>query len=184
WGRTDDVAPLNYLSDGLRELLCQQQMTSGNHLHTGDSSPYEYLGDGRVDLGEGETYDYIDGSTPRFISQEEMCFLKERLLSEQEMVARGGGVDTRARASHGGDEHQRAMISIEAFVRFSKWWARVMATLSRLRDDWSSTDFVRVRGFVGKQTAIDMLLDKEIGTFLLRFSETEAGALAISLAEQ
>ncbi|CAN0514041.1 unnamed protein product, partial [Laminaria digitata] len=26
WGRTDDVAPLNYLSDGLRELLCQQQM--------------------------------------------------------------------------------------------------------------------------------------------------------------
>ena len=90
----------------------------------------------------------------------------------------GGGRDERV---SGGDDED--IISLEAFVSFSEWWAPLMITLSRLRNDWASTNPVRVEGFVGRLEAERKLLLKERGTFLLRFSESRSGALVVSFSE-
>lgn len=74
-------------------------------------------------------------------------------------------------------------ISLKAFVLFSEWWGPSMTTLSRLREDWASTTPVKVHGFVGRLEAERKLLSRDRGTFLLRFSESEPGALVISFTE-
>ena len=90
----------------------------------------------------------------------------------------GGGRDERV---SGGDDED--IISLEAFVRFSDWWAPLMMTLSRLRNDWVSTNPVRVEGFVGRLEAEHKLLLRERRTFLLRFSESRPGALVVRFSE-
>ena len=90
----------------------------------------------------------------------------------------GGGRDERV---SGGDDED--IISLEAFVRFSDWWAPLMITLSRLRNDWASTNPVRVEGLVGRLEAERKLLLRERGAFLLRFSESRPGALVVSFSE-
>ncbi|CAN0465340.1 unnamed protein product, partial [Hapterophycus canaliculatus] len=72
------------------------------------------------------------------------------------------------------------IVSLEAFVEFSLWWAPLMGTLSLLKNDWASTDPIRVHGFIGRLAAERKLGQMEPGTFLLRFSESKQGALVIS----
>ncbi|CAN0570005.1 unnamed protein product, partial [Ectocarpus sp. 12 AP-2014] len=72
------------------------------------------------------------------------------------------------------------VISLEAFVEFSLWWAPLMTTLSLLRNDWASTDPTRVHGFISRIAAERQLLERERGTFLLRFSESQPGELVVS----
>ena len=90
----------------------------------------------------------------------------------------GGGRDERV---SGGDD--KYTISLEAFVRFSDWWAPLMIMLSRLRNDWASTNPVRVEGFVGRLEVEGKLLLRERGTSLLRFSESRLGALVVRSSE-
>ena len=181
WGRAD-LAPLEYLCNGLQGLLYQQQTTSGDHNDVGDYGLYEHLADGTVDLGDWGTYETLDAPTPPSASVEEMFCIKERLVREQERVV-CGGMGTRASGPRRDDNRAHA-ISIEAFVRFSEWWAPVVATLSRLRGNSLPTDLVRMHWFVGAKAAFEMLSDKSEGTFLLRFSETSAGALVIVFTER
>ncbi|CAN0222368.1 unnamed protein product, partial [Scytosiphon promiscuus] len=77
------------------------------------------------------------------------------------------------------------LISLKAFQKFSRWWAPVVATVSRVRKDWESTEPVRIHGFIRRFAAERMLLRRgKPGTFLLRFSGSEAGALVVSFTER
>ncbi|CAN0568869.1 unnamed protein product, partial [Ectocarpus sp. 12 AP-2014] len=74
-------------------------------------------------------------------------------------------------------------ISVEAFAKFSQWWARLMATLGIIRSDWARTRPVRVHGFMSRVASKRLLMQRECGTFLLRFSESKMGALVISFTQ-
>ena len=139
----------------------------------------EDLPNGMVGAGDLEGYDAIDALTPCSINEKEMYLLRKRLLREQERVA-SSGMGTRARGRELDDDGDD-QISIEAFVRFSDWWAPVMKTLSRLREDLSLTDLVRSHWFLGRNETDELLSQQEEGTFLLRFSESRPGSLVISL---
>ena len=193
-----DRVPWEYLFSSLRDHLCQKLTIPSSHGQVVDRGPYAWLVDTSMELGGGGSYGAINTPTLRGMNEEEMSFVRERLLREQEQVwtasagFRGSGRTDRrpiAGVRLGGlDIGEIGMdqdtITIEAFTEFSKWWGPLITTLSRLRNDWSSTSPVRVHGFVGRQKACKMLLEKEVGTFLLRFSESVAGALVISFTEQ
>lgn len=169
-----------------------------------------YTGAGMGGQGQAGGYGSMNSTAPRGMNSLELKFVKGIVRSKQEAIRReqyrhrfvghggfGGHYDFSGRAerlqsSSGGgggrDEHGQAndeedIISIEAFVKFSNWWAPLMTTLSRLRNDWASTTPVRVEGFVGRLEAERKLLAKERGTFLLRFSESRPGALVVSFSE-
>ncbi|CAM9781867.1 unnamed protein product [Ectocarpus sp. 6 AP-2014] len=72
-------------------------------------------------------------------------------------------------------------ISVEAFAKFSRWWAPLMGTLGIIRNDWARTRPVRVHGFIGR-LATDEKLRRARGAFLLRFSESHPGKLVVSRA--
>lgn len=169
-----------------------------------------YTGAGMGGQGQAGGYGSMNSTAPRGMNSLELKFVEGIVRSKQEAIRRdqyrhgivghggfGGPCDFSGRAeclqsSSGGgggrDEHGQAIddediISIEAFVMFSHWWAPLMTTLSRLRNDWASTNPVRVEGFVGRLEAERKLLAKERGTFLLRFSESRPGALVVSFLE-
>ncbi|CAM9461294.1 unnamed protein product [Ectocarpus sp. 13 AM-2016] len=73
-------------------------------------------------------------------------------------------------------------ISVEAFAKFSRWWAPLMVTLGIIRNDWARTRPVRVHGFIGRLATDEKLRRRAHGTFLLRFSESHPGKLVISRA--
>ena len=194
-----DRVPWEYLSNSLRDHLCQKLTIPSSRGQIVDHGPYSWLMDSSMGLGGGGSYGAINTPTLRGMNEEEMSFVRERLLRIQEQIwhasagMRGSGrTERRPSAGMGmradgvnlgenGMDHN--MVAIEAFADFSKWWAPLMTTLCRLRNDWSSTSPVRVHGFVGRQAASTKLLEKEAGTFLLRFSESVAGALVVSFTE-
>ena len=95
-------------------------------------------------------------------------------------VGSGGGAGNGGGGGGGGGDD---VVSLDAFVEFSLWWAPLMRTLSLLRNDWASMDPVRVHGFIGRLAAERELQQKERGTFLLRFSESKQGTLVVSFTE-
>ncbi|CAN0049952.1 unnamed protein product, partial [Laminaria digitata] len=163
-----------------------------------DRVPWEYLSGSLKDhLCRKLT---IPSSRGQVVDRDEMSFVRERLLRKQEQAWKAsagfrgsgrterwpsGSVGVRAGGLDIGENSiDKDTISIEAFTEFSKWWAPLMTTLSRLRNDWSSTSPVRVHGFMGRQEACTKLEEQEVGTFLLRFSESVPGALVISFTEE
>ncbi|CAM9935902.1 unnamed protein product, partial [Ectocarpus fasciculatus] len=73
-------------------------------------------------------------------------------------------------------------ISVQAFAKFTRWWAPLMKTLWTIRKDWASTKPLRVHGFIGRLEAERKLFGRKRGTFLLRFSERHPGKLVVSRA--
>lgn len=72
----------------------------------------------------------------------------------------------------------------EKSFTFWEWFHSILKlTKEHLRDLWNAE---RIFGFVGKQGCVDLLLGsqyhepKQIGTFLLRYSETELGGITIA----
>lgn len=199
WGLPDRV-PWEYLSSSLNDHLCRKLTIPSSHGQVVDRGPYSWLVDPSMELGAGGSYGAINTPALRGMNEDEMRFVRERLLRTQEQVwnasagSRGSGRTERRPSGGVGmrpgwlDIGENGMdqdtISIEAFTDFSRWWAPLITTLSRLRNDWSSTSPVRVHGFVSRQEACTKLLEKDVGTFLLRFSESVAGALVISFTEQ
>lgn len=67
------------------------------------------------------------------------------------------------------------------FAALCRWWAPVLDTIARLNDDWRRTTPVRcIHGMVDRQAAERLLVNRQLGTFLLRLSESHAGLLVIS----
>lgn len=199
WGLPDRV-PWKYLSGSLKDHLCQKLTIPSSRGQVVDHGPYSWLVDPSMQLGGGGSYGAIHTPTLRGMNEEEMSFVRERLLRKQQQVWNanagfGGSGRTERRASSGVDMREGGLnigengtdpdtISIEAFTEFSKWWAPLITTLSRLRSDWSATTPVRVHGFMSRQETSTKLLGKEVGTFLLRFSESVVGALVVSFTEE
>ena len=78
------------------------------------------------------------------------------------------------------------VLSLKEFRKFSKYWlSQVLATLSRMRKDWSIFNPVRVHGFVSRSEAHRQLLGTGLpGVFLLRFSESRHGRLVLSFTRE
>ena len=73
------------------------------------------------------------------------------------------------------DDGEDEVFSLQAFVRFSRWFVPVMKTMSRMRQDFAAVDPVKVHGFVSRAEAKRQLDKKDLGNFLLRFSESDPG---------
>lgn len=203
--------PWKYLSKSLEHHLCGMLTIPSTRDKVVDQGPLGwrggvgYTGAGMGGQGQAGGYGSMNSTAPRGMNSLELKFVEGIMRSKQESVRRdqyrhglvghggfGGHSDFSGRAerlqSCSRDEHGQAIddediISIEAFMKFSTWWAPLMTTLSRLRNDWASTNPVRVEGFVGRLEAERKLLAKERGTFLLRFSESRPGALVVSFSE-
>ncbi|CAN0424624.1 unnamed protein product [Discosporangium mesarthrocarpum] len=74
--------------------------------------------------------------------------------------------------------------TLAAFVGFSRWWSPLLKTLSLVREEWGSVAPVLVHGFMARRTAEKRLKGRDRGTFLLRFSESRAGALVITFSDR
>lgn len=199
WALPDRV-PWEYLSNSLKDHLCRKLTIPSSRGQVVDRGPYSWLVDPSMELGGGGSYGAINTPALRGMNEDEMRFVRDRLLRTEKQVRnasagfRGSGRTERwphrgvGMRPGGLDIGENIMdqdtISIEAFTDFSKWWAPLITTLSRLRNDWSSTSPVRVHGFISRQEACAKLREKDVGTFLLRFSESVAGALVISFTEQ
>lgn len=119
----------------------------------------------------------------RVVDTPQLEFIRGTLRRGQEAV-------TKARWGATGDDCTEVdgdgrcdFISVEAFAKFSQWWAPLMATLGIIRNDWARTRPVRVHGFMSRVAAKRLLMQRECGTFLLRFSESKMGALVISFTQ-
>lgn len=137
-----------------------------------------------------------DVQEPRGMNPDELKFVRrmlQRAINKAEKEH--GGYRGRGQGHAGGDsvgEHggldgadrnvDRDVVSIEAFKIFcTRWWAPLMTTLSRLKEDWVKVyPAVIIMGFVGKVEAVNKLLASKRGTFLLRFSESVPGGLVLS----
>ncbi|CBJ30253.1 SH2 domain containing protein [Ectocarpus siliculosus] len=110
-------------------------------------------------------------------------FIRGILRRGQEAVARArwGATGDECPEVDGGCRYD--FISVEAFAKFSQWWAPLISTLGIIRNDWARTRPVRVHGFMSRLAAKRLLMQRECGTFLLRFSESKMGALVISFTQ-
>ncbi|CAM9674291.1 unnamed protein product [Ectocarpus sp. 4 AP-2014] len=206
-----DCVPWDYLRRGLMQHLCGKLTIPSNDREVVDEGPYGWRGDASVGVagggGEGNGYGAVKTPQVRGMNEEELAFVRGVLKAKQEKVrlkqeklrqqlaSRGyagtelvsigssGAADAASGRGGGNGNGNGNVISLEAFVEFSLWWAPLMTTLSLLRDDWASTDPTRVHGFISRIAAERQLLERERGTFLLRFSESQPGELVVSFTE-
>ena len=71
-------------------------------------------------------------------------------------------------------------ISFENFKKFCDWFSPSLTTLITVSSEWQSEAPILLHGFVSRKVAEQILGDKDVGTFLIRLSESRAGWLAIS----
>ncbi|CAM9924266.1 unnamed protein product [Ectocarpus sp. 12 AP-2014] len=116
----------------------------------------------------------------RVLDRSDFDFIRGILRKKQKELANAGvkTVDCKEYRLDG----RYDFISVEAFAKFSRWWAPLMVTLRIIRNDWARTRPVRVHGFIGRLATGEKLRSRARGTFLLRFSESHPGKLVISRA--
>lgn len=106
---------------------------------------------------------------PRELSQGDLAFLRTRF---------GFAIpfDATSREAWGSGR-----VTPTHFAAMCQWWVPVLDTVARLNDDWRRINQVRrIHGMVDRVTAENLLIHRPLGTFLLRFSESQAGLLVIS----
>ncbi|CAN0233456.1 unnamed protein product, partial [Ectocarpus fasciculatus] len=118
--------------------------------------------------------------TTRVLNKAELEFIRGILRRGQVALAKAG-VET-VDCTEFGLDGRYDFISVEAFVKFTLWWAPLMETLGIIGSDWASTKPLRVHGFIGRLEAERQLLERDRGTFLWRFSESYPGKLVVSCA--
>ncbi|CAN0393178.1 unnamed protein product, partial [Ectocarpus sp. 8 AP-2014] len=119
----------------------------------------------------------------RVVDTPQLEFIRGILRRGQEAVAKARWGATGDECTAIGGDCRYDFISVAAFAKFSQWWAPLMATLGIIRNDWARTCPVRVHGFMSRLAAKRLLMQRECGTFLLRFSESKMGALVISFTQ-
>ncbi|CAN0110971.1 unnamed protein product [Ectocarpus sp. 4 AP-2014] len=197
----------NYLREGLQGHL-DMRMTvpcssSGGGRHDAlEGTHYTYLDDEQevdseeveVDNDEEEDQERAAGGerrtgsrrmrplphATRVLDKPQLDFIRGILRTKQRELANAGKktVD----CTEYGLDGRFDFISVEAFAKFSCWWAPLMVTLGIIRNDWARTRPFRVHGFIGRLATEKKLLREAPGTFLMRFSERHPGKLVISRA--
>ncbi|CAB1101249.1 unnamed protein product [Ectocarpus sp. CCAP 1310/34] len=119
----------------------------------------------------------------RVVDTPQLEFIRGILRRGQEAVAKARWGATGDECTEVGGDGRDDFVSVEAFANFSQWWAPLMATLGIIRNDWATTRPVRVHGFMSRVASKRLLMQRECGTFLLRFSESRMGALVISFTQ-
>ncbi|CAM9791684.1 unnamed protein product [Ectocarpus fasciculatus] len=120
----------------------------------------------------------------RVVDTPQLDFIRGILRRGQEAVAKTRWGTTGGDCTEICGDNLYDFISVEAFAKFSQWWAPLMAALGIIRNDWARTRPIRVHGFISRVAAKRLLMQKECGTFLLRFSESKIGALVISFTQR
>eukprot|EP00752_Nemacystus_decipiens_P002487 g2338.t2 len=201
-----DRVPWEFLKDALMQHLSGKlTIPSTRARGVGDDDddfedPYDCMGqtgieddgdeDSAMDGGwgeeEGSWYGRVDAKQDRILHEHELDFIRgvlEKKNRHQSGAAAAAAARTRGRGrgQHGGGINADVIL-VKEFAEFSSWWAPVMQTVSHVKCDWEAHP-VRVHGFVGRFWADRELKRRSPGTFLLRFSEREAGKLVVSFKE-
>ena len=71
-------------------------------------------------------------------------------------------------------------VSLASFASFWPWWVAILRTLRATLGLWCRDDPVRIHGFVSKPAAEAALRESGLGTFLIRFSDSQLGYLALA----
>jgi len=84
-------------------------------------------------------------------------------------------------------EYVRQKVAPDGLVHFANfrdfcrnWWEPLLVTVRRLRHEWNSESPRLILGFIDRKSAENLLQNSREGTFLIRFSDTKAGWLAIT----
>ncbi|GMH50380.1 hypothetical protein TrRE_jg1132, partial [Triparma retinervis] len=96
----------------------------------------------------------------RRLTNKEMRFIKSRMTSLSQV--------------------KDDLITFENFKKFCEWFSPSLTTLIRVSSEWQCQRPLLFHGFVGRFDAEAMLKGKDVGTFLIRLSESKPGWLAIS----
>jgi hypothetical protein len=79
---------------------------------------------------------------------------------------------------------KKDIVAFEHFKKFAKWWSPTLTTLIALSSEWQCVTPVLLHGFIGRQRAEQLLNNESEGAFVVRFSESRPGWLAISFNEK
>jgi len=79
---------------------------------------------------------------------------------------------------------KNGIVTFELFKKFCKWWAPTLATLITLSSEWQREEPLILHGFISRAEAEGLLSECKEGYFLVRFSESRAGWLALSFNEK
>lgn len=186
-----DCVPWECLKGGLLRHLSGKLTVPSSQLRVGvDESTHGCVartgeeddedGEGGMSGDEASGNGGGDSNEERLLNDRELDFVRLILKNKQDSLSpqyRPSGATGR----RGDGDVNADMITVEEYAAFSLWWAPLMRTLSIVERDWQATDPIRVHGFVGRIVADLELKRRKPGTFLLRFSETEPGALVVSL---
>jgi hypothetical protein len=71
-------------------------------------------------------------------------------------------------------------VQLADFVPFYKWWVGVLSIIRGLRGLWCDQNPVRIEGFQSRRETELKLSASDVGTFIIRFSETKPSFLAIA----
>ena len=72
------------------------------------------------------------------------------------------------------------VVTLEIFSTFYKWWIGVLNIIRGLRGLWCDSNPLRIEGFLSRAATELTLGHFDVGTFLIRFSESKTSYLAIA----
>ena len=111
-------------------------------------------------------------SLARRLTKDDAKFLFHRMQLDQSSVVNS----TRG--------HVDYVVERSRFMVFCEWWAPLLKSLTILNTEFSCKKPILIHGFMNRQKTEDTLLSaKEVGVFLLRFSESHAGYLVVSFTD-
>lgn len=111
-------------------------------------------------------------SLARRLTKDDAKFLFHRMQLDQSSVVNS----TRG--------HVDYVVERSRFMVFCEWWAPLLQALTILNTEFSCKKPILIHGFLNRQKTEDTLLSaKEVGVFLLRFSESHAGYLVVSFTD-
>jgi hypothetical protein len=108
----------------------------------------------------------------RRLTKDDAKFLFHRMQLDQSSVV----TSTRG--------HVDYLVERSRYMVFCEWWAPLLQSLTILNTEFSCKKPILIHGFLNRQKTEETLLSaKEVGVFLLRFSESHAGYLVVSFTD-
>jgi len=94
-----------------------------------------------------------------------------RKLSDQDLEIIKGVIEQKSEKNH---------VSLAAFGKLWPWMTELERCVLRVRAEWCQDRPLLIHGVLGRERSHELLQPYPVGTFLLRWSENQAGSLVVS----
>jgi len=103
----------------------------------------------------------------------EECNTSERPLDDSDMIA------LKKKFAGGKD-----MIDLAQFAKLWVWFGAFEGIIGKIRPVWCTLQPRLINGLMSRDESTAKLRGKDVGTFIVRFSENNAGAIALAFVEE